>query len=342
MIEHNISILIPSWNGEKYIESCLNSLLKNEYRKFKIISIAGGTDKAFEISLEYQKKYPNKMIALHRKEGKKNEALNIGLKDVDGDIIIMTDVDCIYHKDWLKRINEIFQNNKINLITSFGIPYLENESSFAEYNKIRVGYGLLKFENGQIVIGNKLWGGCSAFRKDVFFKKIGKFEEISITGDDKILGIEFNRQGEDLYYFWDIYVITEHYSDNMKKYIKHRIRWAKDLFIDFKKKKTFKLLFLLGIGLFKLFYPLIIMIFWLIFFNFSLFWLFVLLSPWITFYLCWDISVFFELKKKAKIVNSVLNMNLNYKKAFKIVPLMFFVYGIINFVSFINPKKRKW
>ncbi len=342
MIEHNISILIPSWNGEKYIESCLNSLLKNEYPKFKIISIVGGTDKAFEISLEYQKKYPNKIIALQRKKGKKNEALNIGLKETDGDIIIITDVDCIYRPNWLKRINEIFQDNKINLITSFGMPYLENESSFAEYNKIRVGAGLLKFENGQVVIGNKLWGGCSAFRKDVFFKKIRKFEEKSITGDDKILGMEFNRQGEDLYYFWDIYVITEHYSDNMKKYIKHRIRWAKDLFIDFKKKNTFKLLFLLGIGLFKLFYPLIIVIFWLIFSNFSLFWLFALFSPWIIFYMCWNISVFFELKKKAKIVNSILNMNLNYKKAFKIVPLMFFVYGIINFVSFINPKKRKW
>ena len=128
MIEYNYSILIPSCNGEKYIDSCLNSLVNLDYSKFKLISIAGGTDKSYEISLKYQKKYPKQVIALQREESKKNRALNIGLKEVQGEIIIITDVDCIYPKDWLNRINEKFQKKKINVITSFGIQYLEPDS----------------------------------------------------------------------------------------------------------------------------------------------------------------------------------------------------------------------
>lgn len=64
MANYNLSILMPGWNTEPYIENCLNSLLENDYDNYKIIIIAGGTDNSFKIALRYQKKYPRKIIAL--------------------------------------------------------------------------------------------------------------------------------------------------------------------------------------------------------------------------------------------------------------------------------------
>ena len=201
---------------------------------------------------------------------------------------------------------------------------------------------MVNFKDGAVIIGNKMWGGNSAFRKDIFLNKIGRFEVDSITGDDKILGMDFNNKGEDIYFFRDTYVYTEHYSQNMKKYIDHRVRWARDLFIDLKFKDIPKLILLLGLGLFKLFFPLIIMIFWLIFFNYSLIILYILLSPWIIIFIVYNIGFYFELKKKAKKVNTELGTNFSYWKAFKIVPVMFYVFGIINIRSYIRPRFRKW
>lgn len=341
-MNYKLSVLIPSWNGEKYIRNCIYSILQNDYENYQIISIAGGTDRAYETSLEIQAKNPNKLIALTRKEGKKNEGLNVGLELVEGDIIIITDVDCIYPKQWLRNINEIFQDKRINIITGLNLPYQHITNSLVEFNRIRVGHNLINFKDGQVIIGNKLWGGNSAFRSEIFFNKIGKFETVSITGDDKILGIEFNKKGEDLYFFRNIYVYTEHYSSNLKKFIDHRVRWARDLFIELKFKDIPKLLFLLGIGFFKLFYPFIVFIFWFLFLNSSLIILFILFSPWMGFFIFYIIGFYFELKKKAKNVNAELGTKFSYWKAFKIVPLMFFVFGIINIRSYIRPRFRKW
>lgn len=342
MIDYRFSILIPLWNGEQYIENCLSSLLNNNYDNYQIISIAGGDDNSFEKSLKFQERYPNKIIALEQKKGGKNKALNSSLKYVDGDIIIITDIDCIYPTYWLRKINEVFQNNKINIITGLNLPYQNRLNSLAEFTRIRSGFKLVTFPNGEIISGNKLSGGNSAFRTKIFKEKIGMFEEVSKTGDDKILGIEFNKQNEDLYFFRDIYVYTEHYSNNLKKYINHRIRWARDLFIELKWRDIPRLLFLLGIGLFKLIYPIFTIIVWLIFLSKSYLPLILLFSPWIGFYLVFILKFYFELKNKARMVNKILSTKFSFKKALKIVPLMFFIYGIINIRSFIRPKHRKW
>lgn len=337
-----LTILIPGWNAEQYIENCINSILKNYYKNYNIIIIAGGSDKSYQIALDYQNKYPNKIKALEQKIPHKNKALNLALSDVDGDIIIITDIDCIYPKHWLGRINEIFQDKKINVITGLYLPYQEQKNSLAEVNRIRHGGDLIKHKHSGVIPGRKLWGGNAAFRKKVFFEKIGKFDEIAYTGDDKILGMQFNEKGESLYYFKDIYIYTECYSNNLKKYTKRRIRWARDLFITGQKINTFKVLILFGIGLFKLFYPIATIIVALLFFNVSYIWLFLL--PWIIVFLYFLIVQYFLLKRTSDKINSELKTNFNHKKAFKIMPLLFFIFGIINVISFskINPKKRKW
>lgn len=339
-MEYFFSILIPGWNAEQYIENCVNSILENDYMKYKIILIVGGTDRSYDIALELQKNYSDKIIALEQKTPHKNKALNSSLKYINGELIILTDIDCIYQKNWLRKINEIFQNKKYNIITSSYLPYQNRKSSLAEFNNIKHWYNLLKFKSGEIIIGNKLCGGNSAFRKEIFLDKIGKFEEISQTGDDKILGMQFNEQGEKLYFFQDIYVYTECYSNSLKKFIKRRIRWARDLFITLKRKDIFKLLISFIISLFKLFYPLLAITIALIFFDVSFILLFLL--PWIIFYLMYLINFYFYLKRMSIDINSKLNSNLNYKKAFKIIPLLFFAFGIVTFISLMYPKRHKW
>ena len=341
IIEYRLSILVPGWNAEPYIENCIKSLLENDYQNLKIIIIAGGLDKSFEIALKLQKEYPNKIKALEQKMPHKNKALNLGLKEVDGDIIVITDVDCVYQKNWLSRINEIFQDKKFNVISGSFLPFQDRKNSLAEFNRIRHGTAIINNKHKEVIYGTKLCGANAAFRKEIFLEKLGKFEEISKTGDDKILGIQFNEYGEEIYFFRDIYVFTECYSNNLRKFIRRRIRWARDLFINpLEKKQVFKLLLSFGVALFKLFYPIATIIISYIFFNPS--YIILLLLPWIVFYCIWLINFYLEIKRVSYKVNNLLKTNFNHKKAFKIVPLLFFVFGIITIVSLIYPRRHKW
>ncbi|MEE9379171.1 MAG: glycosyltransferase family 2 protein [Candidatus Lokiarchaeia archaeon] len=345
MPNYRFSILIPSWNDEKYITKCIDSLLSNKYENFKIILIAGGTgkDNSYKCALELQKKYPDKVVAIEQKKGTKNKALNQGLKEVDGDIIVLTDIDCIYQVNWLTRINEIFQNRKINVITSYALPFPNQKSSLAEYNNIKYGYNLVSCcEQGKIIKSTKLCGANSMFRKEIFLKKIGKFDENIPTGDDKILGMTFNKKGEDIYYFNDIYIFSECYSNSMKNYIKHRIRWARDLFIILNKKNILKILMSFGIAIFKLLYPIGILIYWLFFSKLELLFLFLLLLPWFAFFILYLTFFYFQLKKLSIEIKVKLDTTFNFKKAFKIVPILFFAYSIITIVSVVYPKRSNW
>ena len=53
-----ISVIVPVYNGEKYIKSCLESLVNQTLKDIEIICIDdGSTDNSFKILTEYENKY---------------------------------------------------------------------------------------------------------------------------------------------------------------------------------------------------------------------------------------------------------------------------------------------
>ncbi len=89
-IKPSVSIIIPAFNEEAYIASCLESILKQEYRgNMEVIVVNdGSTDNTTVIAA----KYPVNVINLETNMGKAN-ALNIGIEHSKGDIICFSDAD---------------------------------------------------------------------------------------------------------------------------------------------------------------------------------------------------------------------------------------------------------
>lgn len=101
-----ISVIIPIYNMEAYLERCLNSILYNTYTDLEIICIDDGSrDKSLEILLELQKK-DERIIVLSQPNGGVSSARNYGLKVSTGDFIAFIDAD-----DWIHhRYFEILMN----------------------------------------------------------------------------------------------------------------------------------------------------------------------------------------------------------------------------------------
>ena len=339
--EYFFSILIPAWDAEKYIVNNITSILKNSYDRYKVIIIAGGNDKTLDLAYYLMKKYPKKVEVIEQILPNKNKALNIGLSKANGDIIVLTDVDCIYPNNWLSKLNEIFQNYNINVVTGHYISYQYQNNSLANYLDFVNGTYIINYKQGEIINGEKIWGGNTAFRRDIFLQKIGKFNEKIKTGTDKNLGIEFNKATEKVYFFRDIYLQTELYPNNICKFFKQNIRWKRNFLYSLKIKKKYflQILLLIGASFFKIFYPFIIILIGYLFFN-SLC-SFLLFLPWLLFIFIKVISNIINLKKYSIEIENQLGIKINYKSAYKIVVFILFLDAVITLIAFLYPR-NKW
>ena len=112
-----VSILIASYNKEKYINRCIKSCLNQTYTNLEIIFVDDGSvDNSFEIAKKYKKikLFKKKRIKL---KSKFNTFFQIdtylyGLKKSKGKIIFFLDADDFYKKNKVQKIVDYFKKNK--------------------------------------------------------------------------------------------------------------------------------------------------------------------------------------------------------------------------------------
>ncbi|MCI8700657.1 MAG: glycosyltransferase [Clostridia bacterium] len=114
-----VSIIIPAYNAEKYIERCLKSVLAQKYENKEVIVINdGSTDKTEEkIS-----KYINKIKYIKKKNGGLSEARNVGIEKATGKYIMFIDADDYIEKDLLKNLK----------------PYIDEDIDMIKYKAKKV------------------------------------------------------------------------------------------------------------------------------------------------------------------------------------------------------------
>ena len=93
-----ISVIIPVYKVEKYINQCIESVIDQTYDNLEIILIDDGSpDKCPQICDEYANK-DKRIIVVHKKNGGLASSRNIGLDLASGDLISFVDSD-----DWIDR-----------------------------------------------------------------------------------------------------------------------------------------------------------------------------------------------------------------------------------------------
>lgn len=106
-----ISVIIPVYNGEKYLPQCLDSLINQTFKDFEIICVNdGSTDKSLEILGEYSQKDLRVKI-INQKNSGAAEARNNGLANASGDYLSILDCD------------DFFDLNMFELLYNHAVKY---------------------------------------------------------------------------------------------------------------------------------------------------------------------------------------------------------------------------
>lgn len=123
-----VSIIIPIYNIEKYLEKCIKSLINQTYRNLEIILINdGSTDESARICEEY-KEQDNRIVFINKKNGGAASAKNKGLKVAKGDYITFVDSDDFIEPDMIEyMVNTIKKYNSDIIQCSFTNLYKNTE-----------------------------------------------------------------------------------------------------------------------------------------------------------------------------------------------------------------------
>ena len=112
-----LSIAIPCYNSEAYMENCIKSLLAGGEEVEILIVNDGSKDRTADIADEYERLYPSICRAIHQENGGHGAAVNAGLREATGTFFKVVDSD-----DWVNE--EAFMQ-----ILSVLCQYQEPESS---------------------------------------------------------------------------------------------------------------------------------------------------------------------------------------------------------------------
>ena len=89
-----VSVIVPVYNAEKYLEKCLNSLVEQTLEEIEIIIINdGSTDSSQKIIEKYAEKYGQKIITRTKKNEGQAIARNLGIELCSGKYIGFVDAD---------------------------------------------------------------------------------------------------------------------------------------------------------------------------------------------------------------------------------------------------------
>ena len=106
-----VSVIMPAYNVEQYLEDCMESILSQKTRySYRIVLIDdGSTDESGNISKEYKLKYPQ-TIVVHKENGGLSDARNSGLDIMTGEYVACVDSDDFVHKDYIKILKVIIKH----------------------------------------------------------------------------------------------------------------------------------------------------------------------------------------------------------------------------------------
>lgn len=150
-----VSVIVPVYNVEKYVEKCLKSLVNQTMQEIEIIVVDDGSkDGSKSIVDNYIKKYPDKIKYLYKENGGLSSARNFGIPYANGEYIAFLDSD--------DYVEPTMYEEMYNLAKKEDADMVECDFIWEYPNKQKYDYGVVyngkkeAIEKARVVAWNKL------------------------------------------------------------------------------------------------------------------------------------------------------------------------------------------
>lgn len=186
-----ISVIIPVYNTEQYLRTCLDSLLIQDFKNIEYILIDdGSTDSSLEICNEYKLK-DNRFQVYHKENGGPSSARNLALSKARGEYITFVDSDDYIEPGTYTKLNNILTSQNPDIIVFGGTPFPRNTPQWIWDLLSTRDVIYEKFEPKFIFdeVGTRPFLWLQLVKKDIIIKNNLQFDESMDLGEDQLFQI---------------------------------------------------------------------------------------------------------------------------------------------------------
>ena len=136
-----MSVIVPIYNVEKYLDQCIDSIVHQTYSNLEIILVDDGATDSCPQKCDLWKEKDNRISVIHKKNAGLGFARNSGLKIASGEYVMYVDSDDYLSSNMIERLIEVADNTKSDTVycgltrvytdgTKVAIPAVYNNQTF--------------------------------------------------------------------------------------------------------------------------------------------------------------------------------------------------------------------
>lgn len=216
-----VSVLVPAWNEAGRLRECIDSILGLRYRNKEIIVCAGGSDGSWEEACEYANR--GVIVLKQWPGGGKQAALQRCFERSGGDIIFLTDADCILEDQSFEAVLRPVIEGQEEVCTGSWRPMdCQLQNSLVQFQWAQH----LCRESALPVYVDSL-NGCNAAIRRKAVQRAGAFLAFAPTGTDFVLSTQLLRWGYRIRFVRRSWVRTW-YPETARSYWEQVSRWYRN------------------------------------------------------------------------------------------------------------------
>lgn len=204
-----VSVIVPVYNVENYLDRCVKSLLNQTYKSYEIILVDDGSLDSSPQKCDLYAQKNEKVRVVHKKNGGLSDARNVGMNYAEGIYVSFVDSDDYVHPDYLKLLVKALEDNDTDF-SVVGIKKVYNES--LTIYSINNDYAIKQYDANKalsIALYQKFHDVCAvgillrlSFAKTIQFPKGKLFEDLYTTYKYYLTAHKVTFVYADLYYYY--------------------------------------------------------------------------------------------------------------------------------------------
>jgi len=121
-----VSVIVPVYNVENYIEKCIESIIRQTYKNLEILLIDdGSTDKSSDLCEKYAER-DSRIKIFHKENGGLSDARNFGIEHAEGEYLTFIDSDDFVDEDYIEFLYHLIAKGYKLALCSLHVRFMSN------------------------------------------------------------------------------------------------------------------------------------------------------------------------------------------------------------------------